>query len=95
MAPEPEDERLNLNVESDAVRLSLYRKVVFSETFGPQAMKSAKLDWLFSLVHQACQPGSTFISRPVMEELLNIAFYALVHAAENGPRWTLITLIEL
>ncbi|MGC0859973.1 hypothetical protein [Pantoea agglomerans] len=47
-------------------------------------MKSAKLGWLFSLVHQACQPGSAFMSWPVMEAPLGITFDALVYAAEKG-----------
>lgn len=47
-------------------------------------MKSAKLGWLFYLVHQACQPGSAFMSWPVMEALLGITFDALVYAAEKG-----------
>lgn len=54
------------------------------ETFGRQAVTSAELRWLFSRAHQACQTGSTFMSWPVMETLLNITFDALVYAAENG-----------
>lgn len=84
MASAPDDEWLSLNADPGATNLSLYRKIVRGETFGRQALKPAELRWLFSRAHQACQTGSTFMSWPVMEALLNITFDALVYAAENG-----------
>lgn len=53
MASEPDDEWLNLNAESGAVGLSLYRKTVRGETFGLQVVKLAKQRWLFSRLHEA------------------------------------------
>lgn len=84
MASAPNDEWLSLNADPGATNLSLYRKIVRGETFGRQALKPAELRWLFTRAHQATQTGSTFMSWPAIEALLDITFNALVYAEENG-----------
>ncbi|MEN4559409.1 hypothetical protein ABEG45_21825 [Pantoea agglomerans] len=80
----PDDAFFALQADPAGTREALYRKVVRGETFGRQTVKPAELRWLFAQAHAACQTGSAFMSRPVMEALLGITFDALVYAAENG-----------
>lgn len=80
----PNDAFFALPADPAGTREALYRKVVRGETFGRQTVKPAELRWLFAQAHAACQTGSAFMSRPVMEALLGITFDALVYAAENG-----------
>ncbi|WP_240042533.1 hypothetical protein PagCFBP13505_022090 (plasmid) [Pantoea agglomerans] len=80
----PDDAFFALQANPAGTREALYRKLVRGETFGRQTVKRAELRWLFAQAHAACQTGSAFMSRSVMEALLGITFDALVYAAENG-----------
>jgi len=83
-SPVTQDDYLTLLASPLETHVALYKKIIRGETFGHHSLKLTELRYLFDKAHEACDARTGLMSWPVIEDLLNITFEALIYATESG-----------